>query len=126
MIRGLNHITLAVRDLDVAQAFYVNALGARLARRWDTGAYLELGDIWLCLSLDASTAPATDYTHIALDVAEADFAAVAGRITSDGATIWKDNRSEGKSLYFLDPDGHRLELHVGTLASRLAAMEVCV
>ena len=35
------------------------------------------------------------------------------------AIIWKDNRSEGDSLYFLDPDGHRLELHAGSLASRL-------
>lgn len=32
----------------------------------------------------------------------------------------EDNKSEGQSFYFLGPDGHKLELHVGDLVSRLA------
>lgn len=35
-------------------------------------------------------------------------------------TVWKDNKSEGQSFYFLDQDGHKLKLHVGDLSSRLA------
>ena len=60
----------------------------------------------------------SDYTHYAFDVSADGFAALSAQIRAH-ATIWKDNRSEGDSLYFLDPDGHRMELHIGSLASRL-------
>jgi hypothetical protein len=33
---------------------------------------------------------------------------------------WRQNKSESDSFYFLDPDGHQLEAHVGNPASRLA------
>lgn len=33
----------------------------------------------------------------------------------------KDNTSPGKSLYFLDPDDHKLEIHVGDWKARIAA-----
>jgi hypothetical protein len=36
----------------------------------------------------------------------------------------RQNLSEGDSLYFLDPDGHKLEAHVGDLKSRLAQCRV--
>lgn len=126
MIRGLNHLTLAVRDLDRAVRFYEGGLGARVARRWPGGAYLTLGELWLCLSLDPAAEPGRDYTHAAFDVAEEDFDAAVGRVRAAGGREWKENRSEGASHYFLDPDGHRLELHVGTLESRIAAMEECL
>ena len=124
MIRGLNHLTLAVRDVDRAVAFYRDVLQFDVARTWPEGAYLTAGTLWLCLSRDPQTrnAPHPDYTHAAFDVAADAFAAVCGRIRDSGATVWKDNRSEGESLYFLDPDGHKLEIHVGSLQTRLAAM----
>jgi len=119
-ITGLNHLTLAVTDLDRSIGFYCNLLGFRLRARGRNFAYLDAGALWLCLSPDveARTVPHPDYTHVALSVATEDFEALAGRIRA-AATIWKDNRSEGASLYFLDPDGHKLELHLGSLESRL-------
>jgi catechol 2,3-dioxygenase-like lactoylglutathione lyase family enzyme len=120
-ITGLNHLTLAVADLGRSVAFYREILGFDLRALWSEGAYLEAGSLWLCLSVEPRPWPddRRDYTHYAFDVAEEDFEAVAEQVRRRAA-IWKDNRSEGPSLYFLDPDGHRLELHAGSLASRLA------
>ncbi|MBP1130179.1 catechol 2,3-dioxygenase-like lactoylglutathione lyase family enzyme [Serratia sp. PL17] len=123
MLNGLNHLTLAVCDVNRSFDFYSNLLGFVPQARWQNGAYLSLGELWMCLSLDPARAvnAASDYTHYAFSVAAADFAAVALRLRQAGVKEWKTNRSEGESLYFLDPDGHQLEIHSGDLASRLAA-----
>jgi hypothetical protein len=63
----------------------------------------------------------SDYTHYAFTVAEEDFEPFSHKLEQAGVTVWKQNKSEGASFYFLDPDGHKLELHVGNLAARLAA-----
>jgi catechol 2,3-dioxygenase-like lactoylglutathione lyase family enzyme len=119
-VRGINHVTVAVRDLDRAFHFYVDLLGCRPRARWGRGAYLETGSLWLCLELDACAgAPQIDDSHLALSVDAAEFAAIAQAIRAAGTTLWKGNRSEGDSLYFLDPDGHKLEIHVGDLRTRL-------
>jgi hypothetical protein len=39
-----------------------------------------------------------------------------------GAVCWQENRSQGDSHSFLDPDGHKLEIHTLTLADRMKAM----
>jgi catechol 2,3-dioxygenase-like lactoylglutathione lyase family enzyme len=120
-VRGLNHLTLAVTDLGRSVAFYRDLLGCELRASWSDGAYLEAGSLWLCLSLDpiAASKSQADYTHYAFDVAPEHFEPLSARVRQH-AIIWKENRSEGESLYFLDPDGHRLELHIGSLASRLS------
>jgi glutathione S-transferase fosA5 len=120
-VSGLNHITLAVADIDRSLTFYRDVLGCAVRAVWPDGAYLEAGSLWLCLSRDANarSSPHPDYTHIAFSVPEASYDELSALVTANGA-LWKDNRSEGASTYFLDPDGHKLELHMGSLETRLA------
>lgn len=120
-IGGVNHVTLAVRDLDRAAHFYVQVLGGKRRAQWVRGAYLELGTLWLCLELDAHAARQVDDSHLAFSVDAQGFASLGEAIRLSGARIWKENRSEGASLYFEDPDGHKLEIHVGDLRTRLAS-----
>ena len=123
MLTGLNHLTLSVRDLARSIVFYRDTLGLRLHARWDRGAYLSAGDLWLCLSLDTGATNGTGgtYTHYAFSISQEDFSAFAARLRAAGVVEWQQNRSAGDSLYFLDPDGHQLEAHAGGLAQRLAA-----
>lgn len=125
MISGLNHITLAVEDLQRSFNFYTGVLGFDPAARWDKGAYLENGDIWLALLVDpkAKQAQRPDYSHIALSCTQDDFPALVQALEREGCASWSENVSEGDSFYFSDPDGHKLEIHVGDLGTRLRAMK---
>jgi catechol 2,3-dioxygenase-like lactoylglutathione lyase family enzyme len=122
MLTGLNHLTLAVADLDRSFSFYKDLLGFKPAAIWNTGAYLSLGGLWLCLSLDGRRGAGAepDYTHVAFDITQEAFPAFRTRLLDAGVAEWRQNTSEGDSFYFLDPDGHQLEAHVGNLQSRLA------
>jgi catechol 2,3-dioxygenase-like lactoylglutathione lyase family enzyme len=88
MLKGLNHLTLAVSDIASSIGFYHHLLGLPLHARWDNGAYLRCGDLWLCLSLDAQRryiAPQeSDYTHYAFSIDENDFATFVARLTQAG------------------------------------------
>nr|WP_238991635.1 FosG/FosC2-related fosfomycin resistance glutathione transferase [Vibrio diabolicus] len=117
VILGLNHITIAVSDLDRSLQFYRETLGFTAHAKWDNGAYLSIGELWFCLSHDEPC-----YTHVAFDIEPKEFEAFAKRIVSLGAEVWKENKSEGQSLYILDPDGHKLEIHSGSLKSRLESL----
>jgi catechol 2,3-dioxygenase-like lactoylglutathione lyase family enzyme len=120
-ITGLNHLTFSVSNLDQSFNFYKEVLGFSPKLKWNEGAYFTAGEMWLCLSLDKKTRTAEleEYTHTAFDVSEELFEKISNRIIESNAKIFKTNKSEGNSLYFLDPDGHKLEIHSGTLESRL-------
>ena len=47
------------------------------------------------------------------------FAGVEARLLTAGVCKWKDNTTEGDSFYFLDPDGHKLEIHSTDLHARV-------
>jgi catechol 2,3-dioxygenase-like lactoylglutathione lyase family enzyme len=122
VILGLNHITIAVSDLELSLQFYRDVLGFTAHAKWDKGAYLSVGELWFCLSLD-KPCPKTDYTHVAFTIDQKEFKAFAERIVSLDLEVWKQNKSEGLSLYILDPDGYKLEMHSGSLKSRLESLK---
>lgn len=119
-VTGLNHITLAVADVERSLAFYSDLLGLNVRAVWPKGAYLEAGSLWLCLSHDSETrtSPHPDYTHIAFSISEEDYGVLSNRLVAE-CVVWKEDKSEGASTYFLDPDGHKLEIHIGSLETRL-------
>jgi glutathione S-transferase fosA5 len=123
VIEGLNHLTFSVRELERSFRFYRDVLAFRPLARWSRGAYFLAGDAWVCLTLDqrARLEPLPEYTHVAFTVAASAFDSVSARIRASGAREWQPNGSEGASLYFCDPDGHKLEVHVGDWRSRLEA-----
>ena len=121
MIKGISHITLAIRNLERSIHFYVETMGFTLVMRSDRTAYFLAGDLWFCVVEDPDllTQARSDYTHIAFGIEQEDFPLLEGKLRSEEVQIFKTNESEGSSLYFLDPDGHKLEIHCGTLETRL-------
>lgn len=121
MIAGMNHITLAVKNINQSFVFYSDIIGLKPLVKWDKGAYFLAGDFWFCLNVDDKRIVNVCYTHYAFSVSREQFNKLSQIIIRSGVEIFKDNTSPGESLYFLDPDGHKLELHVGNWQNRIEA-----
>lgn len=124
MITGINHITITTRDVSKSFNFYLNVLGFKPLCKWEKGAYFLAGNVWFCINYDDNTSPTKDYMHIAFTVVQNDFTNTKNKIIENNVVIFKDNISEGDSLYFCDPDGHKLELHVGDWQTRIASKKI--
>lgn len=121
----MNHITLAVADIEKSFHFYKSVLGLKPLVKWDRGAYFLVGkDFWFCLNLDEKRVISPCYTHYAFSVSQDDFYCMAQKIQASNAEMFKENKSPGDSLYFLDPDGHKLEIHVGNWQSRVKEKKI--
>ncbi len=121
MVNGVNHITFAVSNLEISINFYTKLLELKLVAHWDRGAYLMAGNIWIALNLDEKeiTERNPDYSHIAFNVLSTEYPKLKNRLMEAGVKTFKNNTSEGESFYFLDPDGHKLELHYNSIEDRL-------
>jgi glutathione S-transferase fosA5 len=119
MIEGMNHMTLAVTEIERSFIFYSTVIGLKPLVRWNKGAYFLANDFWFCLIEDKQRKTGNDYTHYAFSVTQDKFEALSEKIKASGSKIFKNNASPGDSLYFLDPDDHKLEIHTGSWHSRL-------
>lgn len=128
MITGVNHINLVVSDMDASFAFYKDVLGLTPLCRSRTSAYFLVGkkgkpgELWLSLDWDRDGVrrPSPCNTHLAFSVSQDQFDAFVKRLNNAGLAPYKENTSPGDSFYFLDPDGHKLEIHTGDWQARLA------
>lgn len=125
MITAMNHITLAVTNIERSFTFYRDIIGLTPLVKWHNGAYFLVGHqengFWFCLNVDPEHMLMPGYTHYAFSVDEKNFELFSQKTIKSGVEIFKDNTSPGDSLYFLDPDGHKLEIHVGNWRTRIAA-----
>jgi len=133
-VAGVHHLAIKVRDLGVAERFYVGVLGLRVTRRWPAAGGAGERSIWLDLG-DENSAGGGDAPFLALETltdakAAADDPTVSGperpghhlvafrirreqraeweaRLAAAGAVV--SHRSD-YTLYFRDPEGNRLGL----------------
>jgi catechol 2,3-dioxygenase-like lactoylglutathione lyase family enzyme len=113
-VKGLQHLNLRVADLERARDFYVRVLGFRVAFAKGDTVWLEAGGDLLGLSRgEAERGARSDAQHFGFMVdARDEVDAWCAQLRTHGVACEKGpyDRSDGRSLYFRDPDAHLLEI----------------
>lgn len=121
MIRteGIDHVALAVRDVRASAAWYQDVLG--LERRheavWgDFPAVVGLGGTSVALfPLEGAPRPRPSrdtvaMRHLAFRVGRVNLESAKAELRERGIDFTEQDHGISRSIYFLDPDGHQLEL----------------
>lgn len=109
---GLSHLLLQVGDLAAAERFYVDGLGFAVRKRdkLPDGRDLIVLEQGMGLAQGGPEAPGP-VEHIAFQTRAVE--SYVERVKAAGGTVVDGPRpgAYGTSLYFLDPDGNKIELH---------------
>ncbi len=119
--KRFHHVALNVTDIERSVQFYVTVVGLRLIESDDHQARLSLGRAELALfrlpdGLLPTEAPpdhtASALNHIAFEVDPGGFEELCRRIRESQTriTFGPAKRRNNDTVYFLDPDGNKLEI----------------
>jgi catechol 2,3-dioxygenase-like lactoylglutathione lyase family enzyme len=109
---GVDHVVLHVNDVQRAKKFYTEVLGMTAYREDPGQAFLHAGSQGVALFEKAGGAPLTtgnDLNHLALNVAAGTYETLKAELEKQGVAV-TGRPGEDRCIYFLDPDGHRLQL----------------
>jgi catechol 2,3-dioxygenase-like lactoylglutathione lyase family enzyme len=118
--QGLDHVAIAVADVERSQRFYEAVLGLeRMHEEWDTPIVLAANGSGLALfhrDLHPSTTPddieppAVRILHIAFRLGRTGFDEAHAALDKQGVEVRFSDHGISHSIYFEDPDGHQIEL----------------
>jgi catechol 2,3-dioxygenase-like lactoylglutathione lyase family enzyme len=118
--QGLDHVAIAVADVERSRRFYADVLGLERAHEsWDvpvvmaadgTGVAIFDRDLHPTNTPEDVEPPATRILHIAFRVDREGLERARTELVERGLEVEFSDHGISHSIYFADPDGHRLEL----------------
>ena len=121
-LRGLDHIAISVKDLERSLKFYTEVLGLEVTEREYSKPgieyFLDCGPVLIGLIQGESSGEkhllqdgGFGGNHVSFPVHSRDFDAVVADVRQRNIPItFLKKREKSWSLYFLDPDGNKLEV----------------
>lgn len=121
-VKGIDHVALSVGDLEKSLKFYTKVLGLKITGREYSKPgveyFLDCGAALIGLIQGNGSEGrhllgdgGLGGNHVAFRVDAKDFDRIAEEIKAIGLTItYQKKREKSWSLYFLDPDGNKLEI----------------
>lgn len=119
-VEGLDHVALAVRDVERSANWYVEVLGfeRRYEGMWnDVPVFVVRGETAIALfprgndrALPSQSREPGRILHLALRANRKNFSAAQRDLTSRGIAFHFQDHEISHSIYFRDPDGIELEI----------------
>jgi catechol 2,3-dioxygenase-like lactoylglutathione lyase family enzyme len=117
-VEGIDHVALSVRDVERSAQWYIDVLGfeRRHEGMWN-GIPVFIGKGTTALALfpvrsrsTSSTSAAIGMLHLALRANRKNFLAAQEELKRRGIKFEFEDHEISHSIYFQDPDGHKLEI----------------
>jgi catechol 2,3-dioxygenase-like lactoylglutathione lyase family enzyme len=118
-LRHIDHVAIAVRDLERSIAWYRDVLGLerRFEDAWDEPAILSAGETSVALFRAEGDSPKPPpggdtiaMRHFAFVTDAAGLAAAGDELRARGIAVREADHGIARSIYLRDPDGHQIEI----------------
>jgi len=119
-LEAIDHVALTVRNVEQSVQWYVEVLGLerRFKKEWGSHpAVVGVGNTSLAIFPVKAVEPAPPpgpetlcYRHVAFRVDRENFERARKELRGRGIELEPQDHGTAHSIYFLDPDGHQLEI----------------